>query len=73
MGPRRKPWEGLDNSTFNSSLLELVLEVFESEKKEEEDILKMSKISQERITDQEKEDKGQERKITVGHEREGAQ
>jgi len=45
---------------LNSSLLELVLEVSKSEEEEEEEgILKMSKSIQGKITDQEKEGRGQ--------------
>lgn len=40
-GLRKGPWEGLEDSRLNSSLQRLVLEVFESkEKEEEEDMLK---------------------------------
>ena len=40
-GPTMGPWEGLNNSRFNSLLRKLVLEVFEPEKEEEEeDMLK---------------------------------
>jgi len=37
LGLRRGLWEGLDNLTFNSLLLELVLDIPESEEEEEEE------------------------------------